>query len=142
MGIRMKWLAFLVCLGLCLVLVDSSAYSQAANVAGQVTLTMPRTPNADEAVRVELTVGVLPRDASIVVRTMDGEIAGAVSPFGVKPGEPAGVYTIPLSEAVLRDGEVSLMLELEQKNVEEVRAPSEDEFLGAELVYIPATPFE
>ncbi|MFK0729762.1 MAG: hypothetical protein ACIWVG_00970 [Gloeotrichia echinulata HAB0833] len=129
----------LVCLSLCLFLAGGGQYSYAADVPGNVTLTLPRTPAHNEAVRVVVSVGILPPDAMIVVRTMDGEIAGSVSPFGVRRGQPAGVYMIPLPETAIKQGKVSLILELEQKDGGVVRAPTAQELLGVELVYIPIT---
>ncbi|NEP13866.1 MAG: hypothetical protein F6K14_27435 [Symploca sp. SIO2C1] len=139
MEMMLKCLTFLVCASLCLLLTVGIPYSHAADVAGEITLALPRTPAHDEAVRVVISAGILPRGASIVVRTLDGKIAGSVSPFGIRPGQPAGRYTIPLPKTALKEGKVSLVLELHRQYAEEVRAPSTEEFLGAELVYTPIT---
>ncbi|EGJ34404.1 MULTISPECIES: hypothetical protein [Moorena] len=142
MEMMLKRFTLVIFASLCLFLGGGIQYSHAADLAGQVTLALPRTPAHDEAVRVRISAGVLPRRSSIVVRSMDGRILGTVSPFGVRPGQPSGVYTIPLPERVLKDGKVSLVLQLKQKGAKGVRAPSAEEFLGAELVYIPITPFD
>ena len=139
MGIGLKFLTFITCASLCLVLAGGNAYSQGADLSRQVMLTVPHAPAVNEALRLKVSVGALPRGANIVVRTQDGKIAGTVSPFGSTARLSGGVYTISLSEEALQDGEVSLVLQLEQGG--KVRAPSEEEFLGIELYYIPITPF-
>ncbi|MGK7893238.1 MAG: hypothetical protein AB4372_06305 [Xenococcus sp. (in: cyanobacteria)] len=139
MGIGLKFWTFLLCASLCLFLAGGGAYSQAADFTKQVTLTVPHPPAVNEALRLKVSVGALPPGANIIVRTQDGKIAGTVSPFGSTARLSGGVYTIPLSEDAVQDGEVSLVLQLEQGG--KVRAPSEEEFLGIELYYIPITPF-
>ena len=142
MEMILKCFTLVVCLSLCVFLAGGLRYTNASDVVREVTLTLPRTPAHDEAVRLIISAGVLPHGSSIIVRTMDGEIAGVVSPFGIRPGQPAGSYTIALPNTALKDGKVSVKLEVKQEGIEEVRPPNEQELLGAELVYIPITPFD
>src|SRR4051812_14755948 len=60
------------------------------------TRELPREVAKGEAVRAMVSVGTLRRGEKIVVRTSSGEIAGSVSPFGIKPGQKAGIYPIPV----------------------------------------------
>jgi hypothetical protein len=106
---------------------------------GKLTLTLLRPPTADEMVAVRLTVGALARNARIVVRTADGEIAGTVAPFGMKPGQKAGVFTIPIPGKALTNNQVSLKLEVLEKDAKAARAATRTEIEDAKLVLIPAS---
>src|SRR4051812_35629656 len=78
--------------------------ARAESPDGMLTLTLPRPPAADEALVLRLSVGVLPRNARVVVQTVDGEIAGTVAPYGVRPGRKAGEFTLPVpAKAVVGD---------------------------------------
>src|SRR4051794_38704269 len=79
---------------------------------GHVTLTLEREPTAEEMVTLRVTVGVLPRNARVVVRTERGEIAGTITPFGVRPGQKAGVHTIPVPPGALSKKKVALRFEV------------------------------
>ena len=92
-----------------------------------------------ESVRARLSVGLLPRGAKVVVRTPDGKIAGTVSPFGVRPGSKAGVYTIPVPASAVAGDEVVLRLRVLEKGAAADRRPTAAEIEGAEAV-IMATP--
>jgi hypothetical protein len=131
-GLALPVLA-LVLLGL----LASPVRSRAEEPAGRLTLTLPRRPAADEALSVRLTVGVLPRDARVVVRTADGQIAGTIRPFGVRSGQKAGVFTIPVPSKAVVEDKVSLRLEVLEKNAKAARAPTEAEVEHAELSFVP-----
>ena len=106
---------------------------------GALILELPRSPAADETVCVRISVGVLPRNARIVVRLDNGEIVGTVAPYGVRPNQKAGVYTIPIPTSAAVNGKVSLHLEVEQKSVATTRAPTQAEVEDARLAFVPVT---
>jgi hypothetical protein len=113
--------------------------SWAIDKDGKLTLTLSRKRTSDEAIVLRLSVGVLPRGAHVAVRTLDGEIAGSVVPFGVRPGVKAGVYTIPIpAKAIARDT-VTLRVDVMEKNVTAARAPARSEIEKATLAFIPVT---
>ncbi len=124
--------------GTILCLCMGASCSHPATPARMLTLDLPHSPSANEAIRAVVTVGVLPRDARIVVRTADGEIAGTISPFGIRPGRKAGVYMIPIPNGAVVDGKVSLRLEVVQKDAE-TRAPTKVEVEDVKLTLIAVT---
>ena len=109
--------------------------------AGAMTLSLPRTPAADEAVRLTVKVGRLPQGARVVVRTNGGEIVGAVSPFGQAATEKGGTYVIPIPSDAVKDGQVSVQFEVEQKGTPP-RVPTRDEVLSVTVVLAPITPLD
>ena len=101
-----------------------------------LTLALPRTPAPGEAIRVRVNAGVLPHGARIIVRTVTGKIAGTVAPYGVASGQEAGTYTIPIPAEAVSNGKLSLTFELKDRHGH-VRAATQNEVLGAEVVLIP-----
>ena len=105
---------------------------------GKVTLTLTREPTEDEMVTLRVTAGVLPRNARVVVRTEDGEIAGTITPFGIRPGQKAGVHTIPVPSGALAKNKVELRFEVLEKDAKQARVATKAEIEDAKLVLIPA----
>lgn len=105
---------------------------------GVLTLTLPRKPAPDESLALRLSVGVLPRGARVVAQTLDGEIVGTVSPFGVRPDRKAGVYTIPVPAKAIAGDRVTLRLHVLEKGVEAGGPPAKAEIEGAKLAFMPA----
>jgi hypothetical protein len=119
-----------------------SAYAdgpQPGAASGTLILKLPRSPAAGEAVCVRISVGVLPRNARIVVRLDNGEIVGTVAPYGVRPNQKVGVYTIPIPTNAVLKGKVSLRLEVEEKSAATTRAPTQAEVEDAKLAFVPVT---
>jgi|ERR1700730_17788777 hypothetical protein len=90
--------------------------AQVAHAAeGQtVTLVLPHTLRAGESAWLELTVGAIERGAEIVVSTAAGRLLGVISPFGIRLGQQAGTYTVPLPADVFANGRVSVRLSIDQ----------------------------
>lgn len=109
--------------------------------AGAMTLSLPRSPAADEAVRLTVKVGRLPQGARVVVRTIAGEIVGAVSPFGQATTEKGGTYVMAIPSEAVKDGQVSVQLEVEQKGAAP-RAPTTDEVKSVTVSLAPITPLD
>ncbi|SIO36254.1 hypothetical protein SAMN05444166_4103 [Singulisphaera sp. GP187] len=107
---------------------------------GKLTLTLSRQPTKDEAIVLRLAVGVLPRNARVIVRTVDGKIAGTVAPFGVRPLQKAGVYQIAVPAKAVVGDKVTLRLEVLEKGAGEARLPTREEIEDAKLTFVPVTP--
>lgn len=103
-------------------------------------LALPRTRAADEQVAVRITVGELAKGARIVVKTGDGEVVGAVAPFGVLPGRKAGTFLVPVPLAAVKDDKVILHLEVEESpQAGKKRAPTSTEVEAANLELMPVS---
>jgi hypothetical protein len=105
-----------------------------------VVLKPKRLPAEDEALVLRVSVGALPDQARIVVRTAEGKIAGTISPFGLPPRRKAGVFRIAIGRKALADGKVPLRFEVVEKGSKAPRPPTERELEKAELEIIPITP--
>jgi len=106
---------------------------------GKLTLNLPRQAAANEMVVVQLKVGVVKRGTKIVVRTTHQEIAGTITPFGIRPGQKAGLYTVPVPSKAITDKKVSLRLEILEKDAKAARAATAAEIEDATLRFIPVS---
>ena len=104
----------------------------------KVRLELPRSPDEGELVWLRITAGPLPPGARILVRTHDGEIAGAVAPYGATASEATAAYTVALPEGALSEGGAEFFLELEEPGSADARAPNPEEVVAMELVLVPA----
>jgi len=123
-----------------LCLAASSLSAPAAELAGEgaVDLALPRAADADEAIWLQVNVGMLPPGAQLEIRARSGELLGAVSPFAVPRGQAAGAYLVPLPESVITDDRVELRLVLRRPGAAP-RPPRAGEVEEASLVYVPIT---
>jgi hypothetical protein len=121
-------------------LLASPCFSSAEEPDRVLTLTLPRQPAANETIALRISVGVLPRRARMVVRTADGEIAGTIAPFGIRPGRDAGEYTIRVPDKAVRGDKVTLHLVVLEKDAEESRRPTCSEIKSAKLAFITVAP--
>ena len=97
---------------------------QTAGAPGRVVnLALPRDLKDGEGVSLELKLGVLGRGSEIVVETTSGKHVGVVSPYGIRAGEEAGTYTVPLPPEAISGNQVSLRLILQQGRVK--RTPTD-----------------
>lgn len=104
----------------------------------QFTLTLPREPEVGEDLTASVFIGTLPKEAEVILRTDDGEIAGAIAPFGTIPGRKAGQQAVPIPRSAVKDGKVVLRMEVHEPG-KEVRPPTASEVEGAELLLVPVT---
>ena len=118
----------------------SGAPDWSIDATGKLTVPLSRRAAPGEALVLRLKVGVLPDGAKISVGTLDGEIAGGVSPFGVPPGRKAGVYSIPVPAKAVVEGKVTLRLEVIEKDGKTRRPPARPEIEDATLAISPGTP--
>lgn len=106
---------------------------------GKMLLALPRARAADEQVAVRITVGTLAKGARIVVKIAGGEVVGAVAPFGVLPGRKAGSFMVPVPLEAMKDGKVTLQLEVEELTGGKTRAPTKVEVEAAHLELMPVS---
>lgn len=113
------------------------ACSLCADEGRVLTLTLPRPLATGETTFIELKLGAVERAAEIEVATTSGRFLGVVSPFGIRSGEEAGTYTIPLPTDAFLDGRVSLRLTLSLHG-QAKRAPTTKEVRAVRLKIAPA----
>ena len=117
-------------------LISFALLVQTAGAPGRVVnLALPRSLTANEGVSVELKLGVLARGAEIVVETTSGKLVGVVSPYGIRAGEEAGTYTVPLPPEAISNNRVSLRLTLKQGR--EKRTPTTKQIKDVRLQITP-----
>ena len=102
-----------------------------------VTLVLPHALGAGETAWIELELGVIERGAEIEIATMAGQSLCVISPFGIRSGDPAGTYTIPLPGDAISDERVSLRLTL-NRNGHVQRAPTAREVKSIRVKIMPA----
>ena len=105
---------------------------------GRVELALPRPIASDEALLLQISAGPLPSGAEISVTGSDGELLGTVSPFGVRRGQGSAAYSIPIAQTALRDGRISLRLELREPGAP-ARAPTQAEVQDLSLEIMKVT---
>jgi hypothetical protein len=90
-------------------------------------------------VQARIELGSLPIGARLVVRTMDGAIAGTLVEYGPKrPGETA-VRSVPVPRGAVSGRRVTLRLEVHTKSPEVTRAPTDSEVVGVKVVLVEST---
>ena len=99
-----------------------------------IELTAPRSPGHGEAVEVQITTGPLPRGSRLTLMTEQGEILGAVYPFG-EPGS-ANTATISIPPSAMIGRHLRLQLQVAEPG-RTPRAPLANEVQRVELVLIP-----
>jgi hypothetical protein len=93
------------------VLLSGAAAATSAGPTNRVVeVTVPRGIAANETADLEVQTGVLTRGAQVDVRTPSGRLIGTISPFAIRPGQPAGTYSFPLTRDEIRDGHVTVCL--------------------------------
>jgi hypothetical protein len=98
--------AALTKLALCVLLLGQAA-------TGRVeTLPLPHTLRAGEHAWLEIQVGPLSRGARIEVQTTPGRLLGVISPYGIRRGNEAGTYTVPVPADAISDDHISVRLVL------------------------------
>jgi hypothetical protein len=111
--------------------------AMAQDAARSMTLELPRALAASETAYIEVQVGPIGRGRTIEVTTAAGEPLGVVSPFGVRAGQDAGTYPLPVPQEAIRDGRLSIRLTISQPGGAS-RAPTVDEVRGVKLGVGPA----
>jgi hypothetical protein len=109
----------------------------AQDAARSTTLELPRPLAAGEIAFMEVQLGPIGRGRTIEVTTASGQPLGVVSPFGVRTGQDAGTYPLPVPNDAIRDGHLSIRLTISQPGGPP-RAPTADEVRGVKLGIGPA----
>ena len=118
-------------------LISFALLVQTAGAPGRVVnLVLPRSLTAEEGVSVELKLGVLERGNEIEVKTMSGKLLGVISPYGIRSGEEAGTYTVPVPPELVANKRLSLRIILDQHSRGK-RAPTNKELRGVRLQITP-----
>lgn len=99
---------------------------------GKITLPLPRDPVADETLKLNITVGSLPRGARIIVRSGRGELLGSISPFGKTGNRPRVSYVLPVPGEEILKRKLILQFSLEDSD-KKVRVPTDAEVLEIKL---------
>lgn len=131
------WLRPLIGSILLLGAVSCAAGERAAPAAKRVLLAPERAPAAGEAMWLEVVVGALPKGTSLTVADAQGNLLGAVSPFGRPARQAGGGHLIPLPEALQRAEKIELLIALVDN--EGTRQPTADELREVQLAYIAAS---
>src|SRR4051794_4307644 len=84
----------------------------AAEGSQMVELATPRPLGRGEAVQLQVTTGSLPRGARLRVMTQEGEILGAVTPFGQELRRGSTTATVPIPPSAISDERLRLRLEV------------------------------
>ena len=101
--------------------------------ADEMTLVLPHPPGPGEIVWLEVEVGPIQRGQEIDVTTASGQELGVISRFGVRAGQSAGTYTLPMPANVFHDGRVSVRLTISQFGAPP-RAPTAQEVRSVKLI--------
>jgi len=104
-----------------------------------VTLALPHPLRPGETAWLEVTVGVLENKAEIEIQTTEGRELGVISPFGIRPGSPAGTYTVPVPLDAISHDHLPLRLFLD-RNGHPLRAPTAKEVTSLRVKIMPAAP--
>ena len=108
----------------------------AAQEKSVIELSAPRALAHNDAVEIQIATGPLPAGARLVVMTEQGEVIGAITPYGI-PGTPGtSTATIPVPPTALVDRRLRLQLQVIQPGTAP-RAPRTDEVRRIDLIVAP-----
>jgi hypothetical protein len=106
--------------------------ASAQSAARDMTLLLPHPLAADETAFIVVEIGAIGRGQEVEVTTAAGQPLGVVSPFGVRAGQHAGTYPLPVPRDAVRDGRLSLRLTISQFGAPP-RAPTAGEVRSVKL---------
>ena len=101
-----------------------------------MTLILPNAQGTGKIVWIELKIGAIERGAEIEIATTAGKSLGVISPFGIRSGDQAGTYTVPLPADTISNNHVTLRLTLNQYGHAK-RAPTAQEVRCIRLKITP-----
>jgi hypothetical protein len=113
-----------------------SLHAQGAQDSRAVELALPRAASPREGVYLAVRVGVIVRGTEIEITTSSGAQIGTVSPFAIRPGQPAGTYVFPLDPTMIRNGRITVHLKLTRAGIP-ARSPSPDEVAKVSILFMP-----
>jgi hypothetical protein len=92
----------------------------------EVELILPRALETGETVLVEVQLGTVPRGKEIEITTASGRELGVISPHGIRPGNAAGTYTLPIPADAFTKGRAVIRVSISQPDRVR-RAPTDEE---------------
>lgn len=101
--------------------------------ADDTTLALPHPLAAGEIAWLEVQVGPIGRGQEIHVTTAAGQELGTISPFGVRSGQDAGTYTLPVPGDAIRNSRLSVRLTISQSGAPP-REPTAQEVRSVKLI--------
>jgi hypothetical protein len=104
----------------------------AAAVAQELTLALPHPLGAGETAFIAVELGTISKGQTIDVTTAAGQPLGTISPFGARPGQHAGTYTLPVPADAIHDGRLAIRLTITQPGGPP-RAPTAQEVRGVKV---------
>jgi hypothetical protein len=116
-------------LALCLSLAQCGGVA----AAEEITVALPRPLQPGETAWLNVEVGAIARGQEITVTSASGQLLGVISPFGIRAGQGAGKYTLPVPAEAIRNGQVTLRLTISELGTSP-RAPTSDEVHAVTLV--------
>lgn len=111
---------------------SAPAQDAGAAAAQEIALALPHELRAGEAAWLDVQVGRIGRGQEINVTSASGLQLGTISPFGMRLGQDAGTFTLPLPPDAIRDGRVTVRLTISQGGGPP-RAPTAQEVRGVKL---------
>jgi hypothetical protein len=115
-----------------LALPAANAAAQNATPARELTLTLPHPLGAGGTAFIEVQLGTIGKGRVVNVTTAAGQPLGTISPFGARPGQSAGTYTLPVPAGAIHDGRLVIRLAITQPDGPP-RAPTGQEVRGVKL---------
>jgi hypothetical protein len=113
--------------------------AQCGRAAAQdMMLTLPKPLQADDTAYIEVQVGVIGPGQEIEIATPGGRTLGVISPHGIRAGNAAGTYTLPLPADAICHGRIAVKLMITRSDAAP-RVPNADEVRGVRIVVDEAT---
>ncbi len=109
-------------------------FAQCGRAAAQdMTLTLPKPLHSDETAYIEVQLGVIGPGQEIEITTPGGRTLGVISPHGIRAGNAAGTYTLPLPANAICHDRVAIKLMITRSDAAP-RTPTADEVRGVRVV--------
>ena len=99
-----------------------------------IELAIPRPAARGEAAQLQVTTGPLAPGSRVVVVSEDGQVLGAVAPFGQRSGTTS--TTIPIPRSAIVGGRLRAQLQVVEPGAPP-RPPRDDEVRELNLVLVP-----
>lgn len=101
--------------------------------AQDMTLKLPQPLDAGDTAYIEVKLGVIGPGQEIEITTPGGRTLGVISPHGIRTGNAAGTYTLPLPADAICHGRVAVMLRVTRSDAAP-RMPTADEVRGVRVI--------
>lgn len=128
-------LVLLLCLPAAISCATEPSPTERKPATSMITLQPERQPAEGEALWLEVTVGVLPAEATLVIEDQDGKQIGGIAPYGKGQREAGGGHLLPLPPELQKGQTLKLRARLHLKD--QVLEPSPAELREIKLVYVP-----